>query len=205
MAIKSFLEDLILKKAPGPSPSFTVFDIIESFELIGETGSAGRGKLSDKLGLGEGATRTMITRLAEAGAIFASKSGCSFTTKGKRIWNDLKVVLPRKANIEPNELTFADHNVAVLVKGKASVVNKGLEQRDAAVKAGAKGATTLVSRGNRILLPTISEDVAADYPKAFSLITQLMKPEDGDAVIISSADGLKEAERGALAAAWTLV
>jgi len=71
--------------------------------------------------------------------------------------------------------------------------------------AGAKGATTLVFKNKKLILPTISEDVAQDFPAAFNQITKTLKLEDNDAVAIGSADTSEKAEHGALAAAWSLI
>ena len=195
----------MVEKAPGPAPSFTVFDLVKILEIIAETGMIGRGRLSEKLGLGEGATRTLIARLTDAELISTSKTGCALTKKGQEAWKEIKTVLPRKAILGKNELTFAEHSVAVLVRGRSENVSKGLEQRDAAVRVGATGAITLVFTDSRLLLPTISRDVAEGYPKAFHQITSLMDLEERDVVIISCADRPREAEYGALAAAWTVV
>jgi len=205
MSFKKALDALLLEKAPGPRPSFCVFDVIKAMELIAEKGSIGRGKIAEELQLGEGATRTLISRLTDSRLIAASKSGCSLTEKGVKVWNELKAILPRKFVMEKNELTFAAYGVALLVKGKGGKVKKGLEQRDAAVTVGAKGAATLVFKENRLILPMISTDVAKDYPVTFNQITHLTKLEENDVVIISSADQLKTAEYGALAAAWPLI
>ena len=205
LSVKSLLERLVLEKAPGPTPSFTVFDIMKAFEVIAEAGFLGRGALSMRLGLGEGATRTLVARLTEAGLVSTSKSGCSLTEKGEETWTSIKAPMPRKASLEKNELTFAPCNVAILVKGRGGKVRKGLEQRDAAVRAGAAGATTLVFRDKKLILPTVSLDLAKDYPKAFHQITRILSPEEDDVVIIAGADKPKEAEYGALAAAWTII
>ena len=205
MSVKEFLESLMVEKAPGPTPSFTVFDLVKILEIIAETRMIGRGRLSEKLGLGEGATRTLLARLTDAAMITSSKRGCSLTEKGKEVWQRINTVLPRKAMLGKNELTFATHNVAVLVKGRSENVKKGLEQRDAAVRAGARGATTLIFRDNRLLLPAISRDISEAYPRAFRQITSLMDLKEQDVVIISCADQLREAEYGALAAAWTII
>jgi hypothetical protein len=107
--------------------------------------------------------------------------------------------------MEGNELTFAAYNIAILIRNQAEKVNKGLEQRDAAVRAGASGATTLIYKDHKLILPTVSADISEDYPKAFRQIIQLMKPVDNDVVIVSCGETLKDAEYGALAAAWTLL
>jgi predicted transcriptional regulator len=189
----------------GPSPTFTVFDIIKALETIMEFGSIGRGLLSEKLGLGEGATRTLLSRLTKAHLITIMKNGCTLTEKGKKAWKQIETSIPYKLKMENNELTFAAYIIAVLIRNQAEKVNKGLEQRDAAVRAGASGATTLVYRNHKLILPTISPDVSKDYPKAFNQIMQLMNLVENDVVIMSCGETLKEAEYGALAAGWTLL
>ena len=205
MSIKFVLEKLVPEKTAGPSPAFTVFDVIKMLETIAESGSIGRGSLSEKLGLGEGTTRTLISRLKKAQLMTTSRKGCALTEKGTKVWNQIKALIPIMLRIEDNELTFAANNVATLVKNRAIKVNKGLEQRDAAVRAGASGATTLVYKDGKLTLPTISTDISSDYPKAFRQIMQLMNPSDNDVVIVSCGATLKTAEYGALAAAWTLL
>ena len=205
MFTKKFLEKLVPQKTLGPSPTFTVFDVIKALEIVAESGSIGRGALSKKLGLGEGATRTLISRLTRAQLIVTTRNGCALTKKGEGLWEQVKSLIPHKLRIEDNELTFAAYAMAVLVKNRTGTVNKGLEQRDAAVKAGASGATTLIYKDGKMVLPTISTDVSVDYPIAFHQIIQLMNPTENDVVIISCGETLKAAEYGALAAAWTLL
>lgn len=205
MAAKRLLDSLVIEKAPGPAPSFTVFDILKLLETVAVAGLIGRGRLSEELCLGEGATRTMISRLTDAELVLTSRGGCSLTEKGEKVWEEIENAIARKAKLEKNELAFAAYNIAVLVKGRSDKIEKGLEQRDAAVRAGAKGAATLIFKSNRLILPTISTDVASDYPDAFRQIASSMDLEDRDVVIIGYADQPKEAEYGALAAAWTIV
>lgn len=203
--IKEVLKQLSTQKAPGPYPSFTVFDLITVIEAIAKKGPIGRGKMADDLEMGGGVIRTLINRLKDAEMIDTSKLGCSLTEKGLELWNEIQLVIPQKVRLTNNDLTFSEYNVAVLVKGRGDKVKHGLEQRDAAVAVGAKGATTLVYRGNKIVAPMISEDLVKDYPIAFNQITQLMKAEEKDVIVISSAENLKNAEYGALAASWTLL
>ena len=205
MSMKRFLESLMFEKAPGPSPSFSVFDVIKALEIIAEAGSVGRGKLSERLKLGRGATRTLLARLAEAGLISTSRSGCSLTRKGKNLRRRIEETIPQISEIGQNELAFAAYNVVVQVRGRGEKVGKGLEQRDAAVRTGAKGAITLIYKNEKLILPTITDDTAKSYPIAYQQITRLMDLKENDVAIIVCADNLKDAEYGALAAAWTII
>lgn len=203
--IKDYLTDLSAPKAPGPQPSFTVFDLLMVIWLIAEKGPIGRGKLSEELDIGGGAIRTLIKRLKESGVIDTSSLGCSLTEKGSKVWDEIGQLIPQKVRLPENDLTFAVYNVAVLVKGRGDRVKDGLEQRDATIAVGAKGATTLVYRDKKLIVPQVSEDLAKDFPMAFEQIARQMRVRENDVVVIGSADALKKAEYGALAAAWTLI
>lgn len=205
MSIKDFLNDLVAKRAPGPNPSFNVLDVIRFIKLLAKFGPMGRGRISKELGLGEGVVRTILKRLLEADLVTMSRSGCSLTHKGVVFWSKIEEVLQDMVEIERNELTLAPYNVAVLVRERAHKVRNGLEQRDAAVMSGAKGATTIIFKGNKMIIPGVSVDLERDYPLAFREIMRLMRPKEGDVIIISSADSPKNAEYGALAAAWSII
>jgi predicted transcriptional regulator len=174
-------------------------------ELIAEK-PIGRNKLAESLNVGEGAMRTIINRLKEAGLIATSKSGCALTKKGLKLWSEYKSVFEKKTQIEANELTLANYSYAILVRNHGHKVKSGVEQRDAAVMAGARGATTIIMlKKGQLIIPAVSNDVGEDFPKACNQTIKLLQPKENDVVIIVSADTLRKAEYGALAAAWTLL
>lgn len=192
------------EKAPGPTPSFTAVHVIKALELIaGEP--IGRNKLSKELALGEGAARTLIERLKAHGLITVDRAGCALTKKGEEAWRALHAVFPRKTTIGRSKLTLGSFNIAILVKEGASKVRSGMEQRDAALIAGAKGATTLLYSSGRLTVPPEQRDAAEETPGICRALIDLLKPVDNDAVVIGSADTFEKAEHGALAAALSLI
>jgi len=201
---KQLLEKIISEKASGPSPSFSVFHLLHAIELISEK-TIGRSKLAENLNVGEGAVRTIINRLKDADLVVTSKSGCTLTSEGLRLWREYKSIFKKKTEIGKNELTLADYNFAILIKNRGHKVRSGVEQRDAAVMAGAKGATTIMFKEGRLKIPSVSDDVAKDFPNAANQIVRLLEPEENDVIIIGSADSLGKAEYGTLAAAWTVL
>ena len=203
--MKKFLESLLEEKAHGPCHSFSIFDLIRALELIARTSHLGRGKLSEELKIGEGVTRTLIDRLKDAGLVSVSRKGIALTAKGEKIWNEFKLIFPHKIKLEKNELTLADCNVAVYISGGGARIRLGIEQRDAAIIAGARSAITIIFKTKRLAIPNISQDIARDFPSFFSQITSYMRLKENDAIVIGSADNWSKAENGALAAAWTLV
>jgi len=203
-AFKRILEKITGEKVPGPSPTFSVFHMLRAIELIANK-AIGRSKLAEELGVGEGAIRTMINRLKDAGLITTSKLGCTLTSKGLKLWNEYKTVFRRKVGIGKTELTLADYNFAILVKNRGHKVKSGMKQRDAAIMVGAKGATTIMFKGERLIIPSVSDNMAKDFPETANRMVRLLQPEENDVIVVGSADNLVKAEYGALAAAWTLV
>lgn len=201
---RKILEDLVAEKAPGPAPTFSVFHVIRALELIAEK-PIGRGKLAEELRIGPGAIRTIINRLRKTDLISTSKSGCSLTDKGLKLYGQIKEVFGGRVNIKEDKLIQAEYNVAILIKKCGYRVKSGIEQRDAAIKVGAKGATVIIYRKGYFVIPSASEDASREYPKLTKKLEEVFKPEDGDVIIISGADRQETAEYSAIAAAWTLI
>lgn len=201
---KKFIESLASEKAPGPSTTFSMFHIFFALELMAQK-SIGRNKLAEKLNVGEGAIRTIISRLKEAGLITTAKEGCLLTTKGKEIWKKFEELFPQRTEIEQTELTHSTCNYAFLVKNSGNKIGSGIEQRDAAIMGGAKRAIAIVSRKGRLVIDSVSGNIENEFPNAASKILKNLKPQDNDVVIIASAETIMKAKRGAFAAAWILI
>jgi predicted transcriptional regulator len=204
MGIKKTIEAIVKEKAAGPTPSFQVFHVIKTLELISDA-PVGRGMLAKKLGIGEGATRTLIDRLKEEGIIDISRSGCSLTKEGEESWKKVKKVFPSKIELGKSKLTLSTCNVAILIKEKMERIKLGMEQRDAAFIAGAKGATTLIMQKGKLTMPSFDANIKEDAPELYDKIINSLKPKKGDVIVIGSADTCDKAEYGAIAAAWTLL
>ncbi len=201
---KQQIEGIAGEKAPGPSTTFSVFHIFHALELMAQK-PIGRNKLAQKLCVGDGAIRTIISRLREAGLITCAKEGCSLTEKGTIVWKKFEELFPKRAEIARTELNNATFNFGFLVKNTAGKVKSGIEQRDAAIIAGAKRATVIVSRNGHLRIESVSDDIGKDFPKATNLIVKDLKPEDDDVIIVAGADTLLKAMHGAFAAGWSLV
>jgi len=204
MNVKEILNSLIKEKAPGPALTFTLLHLIKALELMAE-GPIGRGKLAKNLGIGEGTVRTIIKRLKDSNLIEISREGCHLTSFGRKLWEKFKKKIPKKVFLEKNEFSLAQYSVAVLVKGCGSKVRTGMKQRDAAIMVGADGATTMVVKDKKLIIPGVSDNIAKDYPVAYKQIVKLLNPQQNDVVIVGTAKTREKAEYGALAAALTLL
>jgi hypothetical protein len=197
------LKQLAEQKAPGPTPSFTELHLAKAIEMIGRE-PIGRIGLSERLGLGEGTTRTLIDRLLEARLAKVSKRGCELTESGSSILKDLSSNLGPMARVSRSPITIGPYDFGILVRKAANKVNSGIEQRDAAVRVGANGAVTFVFRGHRLLMPPIHSRTLGSRDTTEQIL-QNFRPKENDVVIIAGADSERLAEDGARAAAWTLL
>jgi hypothetical protein len=202
--LKKYLQQLADNKAPGPSTSFSVFHVFYALELMAQE-PLGRNKLAKKLGVGDGAVRTIISRLKDAELLDISKMGCTLTPKGTLLWQQIQGLFPKRVDVPQSELTTSDYNHAFLVKGAAGKVESVIDQRDAAIIAGARKALVVVQKKGRLGIESVSENIEKVYPKATQQIKSLLMPMDNDVVVIASADSALKAKQGAFAASWTLV
>ena len=201
---KQYVEDIDNQKAPGPSTTFTVSHIFFALELMAEK-PIGRNKLAKKLDVGEGAIRTIINRLKDAGLIETSKEGCNLTSKGLSVWKQFEENFPKRVEIGKTELTKADYNYAFLVKNSGHKIKSGIEQRDAAIVAGATRAVILVAKQGHLTIESVSNNLEKEFPDAATQILKAMKPENNDVVIIVGAGTRQKAKHGAFAASWALL
>jgi predicted transcriptional regulator len=202
-SLKKFMQQISGKKAPGPQTSFTIFHVFHALELLAHK-PLGRNKLAEKLEVGDGAVRTIIGRLKEAGLIQISKAGCVLTKKGMDVWQRFEEIFPKRVDLPKTQLSDSEFNHAFLVRDSAQKVGSGIDQRDAAIIAGARRALVVVSKKGCLCIAQISDCVEKDYPNAAKILKEL-NPQDNDVIIIAGADSALRAERGAFAASWSLV
>jgi predicted transcriptional regulator len=201
---KKFIESLASPKGPGPSTTFSMFHLFYALELMAEK-PIGRTRLAEKLNVGDGAIRTIISRLKDAGLIVTSKEGCNLTDKGLSVWKNFAEVFPKRVVIEKTPLTTSEYNYAFLVKNRGHKVKSGIDQRDAAIMGGARRAVVIVSKNGHLVIESVSNSIEKDFPEAANKILKDIKPADNDVIIIAGADDPIKAKRGAFAASWVLL
>jgi hypothetical protein len=200
------LQDLAKFSNAGPAPVFSHLHICDALLVIGDEGPKGRHELSRDLRIGEGAIRTIIKRLKDAGIISTDEEGCRLTKKGGTIYHRLRSKLSRVQPIDANELSLDKASSAIMVKASGNLVKRGVEQRDAAVRAGATGACTLLYRNGNYVMPLGNENSEMkSQAELQQALNRLFAPTDNDVLIIVSAPENEIAELGAMAAALTLI
>ena len=71
-------------------------------------------------------------------------------------------------------------------------VKSGIEQRDAAVKVGASGATTLLFKDNKFLIPKTNYDALKGDEELAKQLIQNLQPHEEDVIIIGTDDSSRK-------------
>jgi hypothetical protein len=193
------LNQLVSKTAPGRAPDFTQAHLLYSLILL-KNKRFGRKQLAEELRLGEGTTRTILSRLQDEKLIEVNRPGVSLSSYGLEYLKVIEGVL-RWKSLPGTEITVDKVNWAVLVRGVSRRVRLGVEQRDQALIHGATGATTLVYHDGTWIIPGIEEKLEVHILEGLADF----KPTENDVAIIgTSGDGFT-ATIGALAAAIKLL
>jgi predicted transcriptional regulator len=202
----SFLSAILERDYRGPRASFTEAHVLKAILEIGESKSLGRGKLGTILGLGQGEVKTLIRRLKERGLISIKSSGCTLTKDGVKQFRAIKRVLPWSGKVEASSLGMGKYSWSVVLRGRSARVKRGIEQRDEAIKVGAKGALTLVFLEDRFKIPDDGTDCEKANPNGpWAFLREKANPKEKDVIIISGGDTPKLAEYGAISAALTIL
>jgi predicted transcriptional regulator len=177
--------------------------------VLKHKGPVGRYRLKHMLGMSdhEGIIKLMLADLRDDAYISTSNLGAQLTSKGEAfLVSRLKEYqIVHIKDIDYPFIEAGPFSVGVQLKGKAGAITSGMAQRDAAVRAGAIGATILTSDNGVLGIPTVYRDLSSQQPTLSTQILQSFSLTGGDVLIITSAPSRWRAFEGALAAAKTLV
>jgi hypothetical protein len=196
------LERVASRYAPSRALSFDLVHVFAALQRIGNKGITSRNALCSGLVLGEGTVKTLVKHLKKQGLIETSNRGTKMTAKGKSVYEGLLSAIPAEMSLPRCAVALSRFNYAVLVREFGFAVGLGIEQRDAAIKMGATGATTLLFKDNKFVMPASSNDSLKKEREVRKMLIEKLNPRDGDVIIIGSADSNeKTAELGAKNAA----
>jgi predicted transcriptional regulator len=174
---------------------------------IREEGIVGRYRLAEISGLSQGVIRGLLRALEEKGLIRTEpRQGCSLSPKGlstlSKLLGKFHLKDVRKLTGDPLDIGF--ESVVLHIRGKAKSIRMGIEQRDAAIKAGAEGAITLVFTEHGLQFPGVRNKLAKWRPRATQALLDRYRPSIDDVLIVSFGRSWGQALRGGIAAVATL-
>lgn len=174
--------------------TFNAVHVFKTMQLMYENGRASRAVLVRELNVGEGSVKTLVKHLKMYGLAETSKGGMRLSEKGKNLFSKLSAAIRNEVDIPLCSIGLGRFNHAILLKGLAEGIGSGIEQRDFARVMGAKSATTLLYENERFLMPGQTQDSLKAEKRIKALIMKKLRPENGDVIILGSADDKKTAE-----------
>lgn len=155
----------------------------------------------DELNLGEGSIKTLVKHLKMNNFVDTSNAGMWLTQKGLVFYDRVESSIPAELEIGKCSVGLGKFNHAILLRDLGDEIKTGIEQRDAAIKIGAVGATTLIYQDQKFLMPDRNQDSLRKDPKLRVDLFQKLQPQENDVIIIASADDKIRADLAAKSAA----
>jgi DNA-binding MarR family transcriptional regulator len=190
------------------APAFKPYHSAVALILIGREQPLGRYDLCEKMSIGEGSVRTLLKRLSEADLIEAEgKQGQRLTSKGKMLFDRIQRDVPMGLTLDVRRLVMYEYAFANLVKGQSDKITDGVRQRDEAIIQGGydqAGASTLIQKSGSLVMPPDDFHILTSYEEETLLVMESLRPEDGDVIVIGSADEENLAREVSMAAVMTL-
>ena len=175
--------------------------------LLRTEGEIGRYRLARMLGVPQGIARGELARMKRDELITVRhRAGTRASSKGLR---ELAAQMKREhlklvRRSDQELLGLGSRSALFHVAGRSRQLGQGIEQRDAAVKAGATGAVTFLFDGKTLRFPGVAESLSKRNPAAFEQLKSQLKMKKGDVVLIAFAGTWWDAARGGFAAVRTL-
>ena len=187
------------RKGSGKTLTFDVPHVLKAMQMMHKHGYVSRASFCAELGIGQGAAKTLVKHLREAGIAKSVRAGTHLTEPGSQMATNIEEAMPAESTLRPSDMTGGEAGHVVLVRGCADSVRSGVEQRDMAIVYGASAAITLVYRGGAFSFPSGGRDALGGLSDVLGALN--VAPVEGDVLIIASATTRLKAEMSAKNAA----
>ena len=139
--------------------------------------------LSDELDVGEGTVRSLLNVLKSWKMTEVSQRGVSLSPFGIKTVDSLPI---KFVSIHSDTYVKGNFQQGLLIKGGATSVKNGMEQRDEGVRNGSDGASVFIMKDNRVLFPP-NWDLDSDDPQ-FAKALRDVGLDENDALVIAGSD-----------------
>ena len=134
----------------GPMFRFTDANVYYALYILSDGKRIGRKKLAEEAGVGEGSMRRILDKFREWNFVQIKQTGISITKAGLVFLDQIPV---RLIDVDLQGSVVGDFTQGVIVYGASSKIVNGMQQRDAGIKVGAEGCTTIVIRDGKLMIP----------------------------------------------------
>ena len=187
-------------------PRVTTAHAYLTLNLIAKEQLIGRYSIGEQLGLSNSTVRTLFKHLKKSNLIEEKrKRGHTLTQSGQFTLDKLNQHIVKESPLTTTQLTVGMINYGTQIRGAKRKLTNGLIERDTALLAGAKGATSLQYQNGRLIIPGLELQEQTMYETDFQTLLSIFKLKEGDILIVSSADNTPLARVGAIAVAFHLL
>ena len=186
----------------GPMFRFSDANIYWALYLLSDGKRMGRKRLAELIGIGEGSMRRIIDTLKDWEFIEVKQTGISITKLGMTFLNEIPI---RVVSVPPLGLSIiGDCYQGIIVMGVSDKIDNGMQQRDAGIKAGATGCTTIIIRDGNLMIPPdwVLDEQEPDVAYKIRKDTGITQ---SDVLIIGTGNSQNLAVEAALNAAFDLI
>lgn len=199
------LQEIVSRKGSGRALTFGMPHVLKVLQMLDAQKYVSRSSLCSSLGVGEGAVKTLIGHLRQAGYVSSARSGTFLTDSGRLLARGFADIIPSECRLPRCGMLPSGANHAILLRGLAGAIRSGVEQRDYAILYGASSAVTLVYGRDAFRFPDEAKECFADDPGTGERLVSGLAPQEGDVIIIvASSDRLTSEVAAKNAALLTL-
>lgn len=184
----------------GPMFRFTDANVYWALHILSDGKRMGRKRLAEEIGVGEGSMRRILETLREWEMITVKQTGITITRSGIGFLSEIPI---RVVDIDLGDSVVGDCSQGVLVYGVAKKIENGMQQRDAGIKVGATGCTTVLIRDGALMIPP-DFNLDKERPEVAKKVREITNITEDDVLIVGSAFDQHTAVVAALTAAFEL-
>ncbi len=185
----------------GPMFRFTDANVYYALYLLADGKLVGRKKLAEEAGVGEGSMRRILDKFREWDFVQIKQTGISITKAGLVFLDQIPI---RLIDINLQDSAVGAATQGVIVYGASAKIVNGMQQRDAGIKAGAEGCTTIVIRDGKLMIPP-DWNMDEQTPELAYKIRKDTGITSDDVIIVGGGSSKIAAVEAALNAAFELV
>ena len=184
----------------GPMFRFTDANVYWALYILSDGKRMGRKRLAEEIGVGEGSMRRILETLRQWEMITIKQTGITITRSGLGFLSEIPI---RVVDIDLQDAIVGDYSQAIVVYGVGKKIENGMQQRDAGIRVGATGCTTLVIRNGVLMIPP-DWNMDEKNPAVAARVREVTNITEDDAIIVGSAYDQHTAVVAALTAAFEL-
>ena len=179
---------------------FTDANVYWALYVLSDGKRMGRKRLAEEIGVGEGSMRRILETLRQWEMITIKQTGITITRSGLGFLSEIPI---KVVDIDLKDAIVGNYSQAVVVYGVGKKIENGMQQRDAGIKVGATGCTTLVIRNGALMIPP-DWNLDKERPEVAAKVREITNITEDDAIIVGSAYDQHTAVVAALTAAFEL-